>query len=285
MASHREILKTSRRARRKKYLRRSIVIVFLFLLTLFSVVWYVWNTPTFSLTRLEIFGNETVSTERLTAAINGVLLGKYLGLFNRGVNWFYPRAALPAALRRQFPELSVITASNFSFGTLRIEVKERRPAALWCEGEEGACYFMDNTGLLYSPAPRFSNTPLFTLIGSPLPIPIGNRPLPVAAFESLLNLRGALNRLLQITPDFADQTIDSVSLIKTVDYVFNVRNARQEPRGWRLLVARRDSLAVIGPRLTASFSAPAFIVEYRDSDTVLESIDVRFDRKVFYKFM
>ncbi|HEY4476906.1 MAG TPA: hypothetical protein VJB69_02935 [Candidatus Paceibacterota bacterium] len=283
MASHREILRINRRARRKKYFRRAVVIILLFLLLLSFVAWYFWNIPSFALTRLIIIGNEKIPTAHLTGVIDGVLSGEYLGLFRRRVNWFYPRTVLLDILHRQFPELALINVASPVFGTLQVVVEERQPVALGC-GED-QCYFVDNSGLFYAPAPQFSNAPLFTLTGFSSPISVGSRPLPMADFEHLLNLRATINRLLQTAPEFANQTVDKVSLGAPVDYNFNIRNIRQDSHGWYLLVARRDSLVVVGSRLVATLSSPAFLAEYDLLTSALESLDIRFERKVFYKFM
>src|SRR3990167_11487954 len=166
MVSHHEILKANRRARQKRFLRRGASIAILVTLVLSFGGWYLWNRPTFALTKILIMGTERVSREQINKVADNVLAGQYWGLWRRRVNWFYPRTALLIALRREFPELATIEAANLSFGTLRINVAERQPAALWC-GEK--CYFMDNTGLLYASAPEFSNDPFFTLLGPPLP--------------------------------------------------------------------------------------------------------------------
>ena len=228
MASHREILKANRRARRKRYFRRSVTVVIFFAIILLIGGWYLWNHPSFVLTRIIVVGTEII------------------------------------------------------WGTPRIEVSERRPAALWCDSD---CYYLDSTGLVYSPAPQFSNNPLLVLTGLSLPIPIGSRPLAISDFEHLLKVRAAINRLLQTAPDLAGQTIEAVSLTEPVDYTFNVRNVRLMSVGWRLLTVRRDPVETIVSRLAAAFSAPAFLAAYRLSGVTFDYLDIRFDRKVFYKFM
>ena len=282
MASHREILKANRRARRKRYFRRSMTVGFLILLILLFGSWYFWNSSFFSLTNIAVTGTETISVERLVQAVNNVLGEKYLNLFSRRVNWFYPRMKLLAELHRQFPGLLEINVTNFLWGTLRVEISERQPVALWCDGD---CYYLDSTGLVYSPAPQFSNNPFLLLTDIALPTPLGSRPLAISDFQHLLEARSALNQLLQTAPEFAGQTIDAVSLAEPVDYAFNVRNVRLAPTGWRLLTARQDSIETIVSRLVAAFSTPSFLTEYRLSSTTLDYLDIRFDHKVFYKFM
>jgi len=289
MASHREILKTNRRARRKRYFRRSVTASLLAILILLFGGWYFWNSPLFALTNVAVTGAAPALVERLTQTVNDVLARQYLGLFHQRVNWFYPSAALLAILRQQFSELATISITNPSWGTLRIEVSARWPAALWCAGD---CYYLDSTGLAYSSAPQFSNNPLLVLTGLSLAMPIGSRPLAISDFEYLLQTRTMINQLLQTVPDLAGQTIEAVSLAEPIDYTFNIRNVRLTSGGWRLLIVRRDTVETIASRLVAAFSAPAFLAEYHSSSSTrggasaaLGYLDIRFDRKVFYKFV
>ena len=282
MAQAREILKAKHRAKRKRYWRRVGLGGFLVVIILALGGWYLWNTPLLALTQVTVIGAEKVPVERLTAVVENALAGQYLGLFNRRVNWFYPREIILKSLRRQVPELALINVTNPSLGTLRVEVTEHRPVALWCEEE--ICYFIDQSGLIYSPAPHFSNSPLTTLTGSRLPIPIGSRPLPTSDFESLRDLETTINQQLQTTADFSFQQIETVTLVEPVDYVFGIRNIRQQSYGWQLFVARQTPIATTLSRLTLALASPVFLTDYHSATTSLASIDVRFDRKVFYKF-
>ncbi|MFH1170073.1 MAG: hypothetical protein V1704_00695 [Candidatus Vogelbacteria bacterium] len=283
MAQAREILKANRRAKRKQYWRRMIMATILIVVVLTLGGWYLWNIPALALTRIVVVGAKKISTERLTSAIEKILAGQYLGLFNHRVNWFYPREIILKSLPQRFPELALVNVTNPSVGTLRVEVVERQPTALWCE-EKPTCYFIDQTGLIYAPAPYFSNSPLVTLTGPALPIPIGSRPLPISNFESLRALELTINQQLQTNNDLAFQMIEAVALAEPVDYVFEVRNRRQQSHGWQLLVARQTPIATALSRLTSALASPAFLADYHSATTSLESIDVRFGRKVFYKF-
>ncbi|MEK7621657.1 MAG: hypothetical protein AAB415_00595 [Patescibacteria group bacterium] len=283
MASHREILRANRRARQKRLFRRSALLIILALLILAFVLWYLWDSSFFALNHISIINAKMIPAERLTAVVNEVLAPKYFKLFPRPVNWFYPRAAIVANLREQFPELAAVKVSNPSWGTLQIEIAERRAVALWCQEE--ICYAIDQTGLLYTPAPRFSNDAIFTLTGPALPIQIGSRPLSISQFQQLLELRAAINRQLEINPDFTGQTVITVSLSEPVDYFFEVRDTRLEVKSWRLLVARADASDIIISRLLATFSSGAFLTEYRLLLSQLDSLDLRFRRRIFYKFV
>lgn len=283
MPSHREILKANRRARRKKYFRRGVVVTVLAMVLLSIGFWYFWNSPSFSLTHIVISGENKLPEEDLLQVIDKVLTPKSLGLLSRRVNWFYPREELRQELAEQFPELLSIEVTNSSFGTLWVEVTERQPVALWCQ--ELKCYFLDETGLLYSPAPTFSNSPFLTLTGGALPLPIGSRPISISNFKHLLNLRSGINQSLRNVPTFSAQTVNTVSISEPVDYTFGVRDLRRETKTWRLLVARQNSATSTSLRLRVALTTPSFLTEYQLASTTLDFLDVRFDRKVFYKFM
>jgi hypothetical protein len=283
MAQAREILKAKRRAKRKQYWRRVIIVAVLVIAVLVLGGWYLWNMPFFALTQITVIGAEKIPLERLTATVENNLAGRYLGLFSRRVNWFYPREIILQSLRQQFPELTAVRVTNPTLGTLRVEVAERRPTALWCEENE-RCYFIDQTGLIYASAPLFSNFPLVTFTGPTLPIPIGSRPLPISDFDFLRDLEANINQQLQANADLAHQVIEAVALAEPVDYVFAVRSVRQQSNRWQLLVARQVPITTTVSRLTSALASPAFLADYHSATTSLESIDVRFDRKVFYKF-
>ena len=283
MPSHREILKANRRARRKKYFRRSIVVTLLAVSLLSVGFWYSWNAPFFALTHIVVSGEDKVPESDLLSTIDEVLAPSYLSLLSRRVNWFYPRQELKQRLTTEFPELFSIEIANSSFGTLWVEVAERKPVALWCQ--ESGCYFIDETGLLYSRAPHFSNAPLFTLTGESLPLPIGSRPLPTSQFASLLQLKSKIDQSLAANPAFAKQTVNAALLSQPVDYSFSIRDLRREAESWELLAVRETSAVTTSLRLEAALATPSFLTEYNLASTTLDFLDVRFGRKVFYKFM
>lgn len=133
-----------------------------------------------------VSGNSVVTTDELTHYIRDELSGRRLALFSRKNAFIYPKSAIVAGVYDRFTRVRDVDIGLKEINTLAVTVEERTPHALWCGdgsvfvdedrgiavGEtpaqgsgEQQCYFLDDTGFIYGPAPHFTGYVFFTYYG------------------------------------------------------------------------------------------------------------------------
>lgn len=147
-----------------------------------SLVWLMQH-ESMQIHSVEVFGATAISEEEVVAKVDEKLAGTYLSIIPRQNILFYPKADITAAVSQAFPRAKDITVSRRGLGDIEISFTERKPAALWCgdivpyleRGNDtvssynediGMCYFIDETGFIFSAAPRFTGSPLPRYFGS-----------------------------------------------------------------------------------------------------------------------
>lgn len=111
-----------------------------------------------------ISGNTVTDGALIEDVARGELLGKYLWLFPKENSFLFPAKTVEQSLLSEFSRVKSVSVSREGFETMRIAVVERKPQALWCEGFEPFlsgenstdCYFVDESGFIFSRAPQFS---------------------------------------------------------------------------------------------------------------------------------
>lgn len=125
-------------------------------------------------TDIEVSGLSSLPPQELISFARERMQGNYLSLFAKDDIFLYPRAAIAAALARQYPTLRQIDVHARDFHTVELVAAERQPAALWCPSspdssgsstQGGACSYLDEQGLIYAPAPSFSDDPYVSYSG------------------------------------------------------------------------------------------------------------------------
>lgn len=235
-----------------------------------------------SIGTIEVKGAATVSAEEVKSLATEFLAGKYAYLFPKASALLYPAAALEGAIVARFPRVAAADARLLSPTALSISLTERTPHALLCsprpegEGEEGKeptepatpCYFLDETGFVFSKAPEFSGTPFFRYESwASAEDPVGTFFLPAERFREL---------------DF---------------FVASVRSAGTDPVSLALLPEGDVSLALSGGARILFSEAQDLAEVFENLQAVLSSevvkeqgvlsldyLDLRFGNKVFYKF-
>lgn len=117
-------------------------------------VWYVTRLPVFTISDISIEGGETVSHEDLRDVVEQELSGSYLLLIPYRFAYFYPEERIHEALS-SVARVHNVSMERVSNTKLAITFDEYVPYALLCESgfESAQCYFLDDTGYAFSPAP------------------------------------------------------------------------------------------------------------------------------------
>lgn len=149
--------------RRRKFLLKFLALVFSLIIILVSIV-VISRLDYFKITKINISGSETVSSEDLENIVKDKISGSYFWLLPKDSSLFYPKGAIKKSLLNRFSRLGNVAVSLENLNDLKIAVEEKKPYATWCVlgGAESNwifsndCYFMDESGSIFSKAPEFS---------------------------------------------------------------------------------------------------------------------------------
>ncbi len=159
------------RARRRRRRTIGAGIVAAAVCALFGIAIWFSHAPFLTVDRVSALGLRTVDAAALEGVVREELKGRYGYIFSRNNILLYPKSDITAALKEKFPQFKVVEVFAQDFSTLTVQVVEREPAALWCDG---SCYFMDEDGVVYAPAPRFNAETMVTYRG-----PVSGNKLPM----------------------------------------------------------------------------------------------------------
>jgi hypothetical protein len=264
-------------ARRELRHRRIILLAVGFALVVVGLV-MLSRLDSLTIRSVEI-ADETVTTAReLQTVADMVLDGNWLLLFPRRNSLLYPEETLKAAVIAAFPRVSDVTIKRPNAHTLVLSLSEREPYALWCEGsaDEGAhgvCYFLDHEGVVFARAPEFSGPSYFTyhgaLSGTASTTPMGGRFMEIGQFKQILEF-------LDVLGTFGDKPL-SFSISKDGhDYEVGLTD------GLRILFSPESDFTLTLENIRSTLASEA-IQDAAKQGKALDSIDVRFGNRVYYK--
>lgn len=152
MSRHR-VVRSPRLVRKKhQKMERRVVLITALSLLVIGGCFYLFSRPEFRITSVEVSGQVRVSEDSVRANIAEEMQGSYFGIIPKTHTLLYPKSILKEALLDGFPALSAVSISLRNLHTLHVFVEERDPKALWCVTEE-ECFFIDETGFVFAPAP------------------------------------------------------------------------------------------------------------------------------------
>jgi len=179
--SRHDILSSPQRKKRKR--RRILFKVALSFLALVLLIgcmsWFAHQDYT-RIADIEIEGNKVISSEEISKIAHEEISGKYAWLFPKNNIFIYPKNHLIQKLSDEFSRFSEVDITIVESDLIKVSVAERSPYALWC-GEEysgeprdvlGKCYFLDDTGYIFTIAPPISENVYFEFYG-PVLLPEG----------------------------------------------------------------------------------------------------------------
>ena len=153
-----------RRNRLITYLVTSVVLI----VCLCVGLSYFFSLSSFEITSVKIFGADEDITPVLQQTATELIQGSYLGIFKRSSALIYPKGKIISTLTARSPRISSVAITRDGWHTLIITIGQKTPRALvcaslpdWNEGTLSAdslnqCYFADETGYIFEPAPSFS---------------------------------------------------------------------------------------------------------------------------------
>ena len=117
---------------------------------------------------IQIFGVEpSVASSTEKVAWNSIQ-GRYLGILQRANTLIYPKQSIISAIKEQYPNVDSVSIKRDTWNDLIVTISLKVPEAIVCTnlpdwdgdqlsvGSSDSCYFADQTGLLFGPAPIVS---------------------------------------------------------------------------------------------------------------------------------
>lgn len=257
-----------RASQKKRYKRagaKALFFVFLFVALIGGLAWGS-HYKKLQLVEVEIGGAKVIRNADIKAVALEAVQGNYFYLFSKANSFIYPREGIKAHILKEFPRLQYVALETQGLDTLRVDVVEREPYALWCQKREvEECWFMDEGGYIFDIAPSFSG-------------------------DAYTRFYSVLDRDTIAGP-FADQeTFSYVKEITSILHSFNFevvsfsfldgRDIRVETKEGAFLIDSEDEKKAVLENLKAVLASDVFEGE---SDQEIDYIDLRFGNKVYYK--
>jgi len=249
--------------------------VFLIVAGVVGVLSFLFSFEPIRIDAIFIEGNSVVTVDELRLFVREKLNGSYFFLFPRESIFLYSRGEIERGVLSAFPKVKTAEVRFEDFQSILLIVSERHPFALWCgefpASESDICYFLDETGFMYTQAPDFSGDAFFRYYGSLREssgtegVLIGSHFLPPPEWNAVVFF---LKTLADI-----GLSISSLTLRDDFDYELSLTD------NTRLLVGRGQDLTEVARSIEAAFYSDE-LIKKRGS---LDYIDFRFGNKVYYK--
>jgi cell division septal protein FtsQ len=147
----------SRRRDRESSVRLQIIIggvLSVFILLVFTGVWYVTRLPSVTIQTITVTGGETIESSTIQNAAKEVLNGSYLRLIPYSFFFTYPHDAITSTIET-IDRVESVEVKRTDRTTLEITFTEFKPYALWCMREEiPTCFFLNEKGYAFAESPQ-----------------------------------------------------------------------------------------------------------------------------------
>ena len=278
-----------RRVHSDRYLRRKrlkrILSWFLFAVLIAGFV-YAMNQPYFFLKEVRISGNQSISESSLLAEVQDHLSGSWMGIIPRKNLFFYGTSALSERLKTAYPKI-YSTDIQTHVNELSIEIHERDSHSLWCVDKEyesvfdEECYFADQHGLWYMRAPYFSDNVFSKIYLDP-------RVKSIIQGEHFLEGTGFSDLFVFIDELKSDYGVDIRKIIfrRQGDVEIHLDALLDTPLRNTSIIHfnTKDSYERIHRNIGIVLDQKDFLDDFKTRPQALESVDVRFDGRIFYRF-
>ncbi len=259
---------TRLRARRNKQANlRKRGVIFLWVLFLLLILSYViFLSPIFKIEQIKISGNEVVSNQEIIQSLDKFRFKNLLGFFNYDNLFLVTEKRLNQAIIGDLHRISEIKLSKRIFKkTVTLTVTERKEAGIFCKQK---CYYIDNSGVIFETAPETSGVLILTIKDeAPGEVQEGKKVIDQQLIEKFFNVQNYLTQRLNL---------------KALDFVINsdtFKNVKVNTNeGWYILF---DQSGDFEKQLQALELSLAQAV--KEDRTNLEYIDLRVDKRVYYK--
>ena len=254
--SHEEYL----RKKRNRKLWRFIVVVLLVVLIV-GVASYISHRQELRISKVELNGGILVTQSDIESKTLTHLYGSYFWLFSKGNSFWYPKGDLEDYLRQTFKRIDSIDIHLKGLKTLVINIKERKPFAIWCntptasttvqklENGSEECYFIDQNSTIFAKAPYFSGDAYFKYYGL-ISLPVGSSPIGMEYVASTTEF----GEISDFVSKVKDLSVHPLYMVAKNANEFSIIIAG----GGEIYLDLKEPLSVVGQNLEALLRTPTF---------------------------
>jgi cell division septal protein FtsQ len=274
-------LKEAKKKKQHVLRNRTLLYTFLSIAILVGVVFLLrWNK--LLIQTVQVSGAKTADSGAMEAVVKNDIAGRYLWVFPKSNFLIYPKSKIKADLAKEFPVLKNISISVNGSQTLSVTVDERQGKYMWCGNDpatttaQSRCYFMDDSGYIFGPAPYFSGSVYFKFFGN-----VGSTtPSGVDFFPDIFS------KLVSFQQSAADIGVNITSILAkdNGDIEFYLASSVPPPNGPKILINTDADLAKEIQNLQAALATDPLQTNFKTKYSSLQYIDLRYGDKVYYKF-
>lgn len=276
---------TSRRARGRQidiYFERTAQ-AFLLVTAFFVFATWLSHRPTFYVTELVIEGLQVIEPTQVERISGDALSSQFFSRIFRNNMLLYPRARVLREIMALDTRIAAVALSFDSRNSLRITVREYTPAALLCRGGDSnevdiattstsierveQCYYADDRGYVFAHAPLWSGHPYVTFVSSGTEATLRTFILPGDEHVLVNQFLSSLSAI--------DLRPHTVTMLGNND--FRIETALS----WDILWSSKKDPQKSTENLALVLNALKSKSEKDQQE--LETIDLRFGNKIFYK--
>jgi cell division septal protein FtsQ len=259
-----DILASSKKIRRKRLLLKYMVISFCFLAVATGMV-KLFYLSKFRVQKISIKGNIVLKEEEIKLKVLDSINGKYFHIFPEDNILIIPKKKIAENLLSGFPRLKKVSLAIDMPDILFLEIKERKPAALFCQGEN--CAFLDEDGFVFEKSPFFSDGVFLKFFDERETV---DKKL---SFQLISEIQ--YKKLIEFAEFVSKENIKIYKIILEKNELYKLYTSET----WYIILNSEND-----PRAAFENLKTALGEQIKDKREKLEYIDLRLENKIFYKY-
>jgi hypothetical protein len=275
-----------RRKRRWKRLR-AFFVAFLIAIILTSVVIFIRN-PLFLIKDVSVSGTQVIHDNDVKKVTEDSLSGFFAWLLPKRSSFLFNKNKLEEKLEVAFPRIAKVVVSKEGYKKINIEITERSSVYLWCEDSPSGpiintenCYYVDDTGYIFSKAPFFSGTIYFRFFG-----PRENLKEDGSVVGTQVFMPDDMARVVRFKESLEEAGLMPIGLSlyedKSEASFFIFDGSKSIPP--RIIFNVKDDLVALAENVKVAIVAEPLASRILNEKDSLLYLDLSYDGKVYYKF-
>lgn len=263
--------KSSKKGRQQMRVNWKLIVLIVGGLILITGIVLLVRLPKTQVGTIEVSGVNVVDPGDVSEFVKNKLQGNILGVLPKTSIFLISTHRLENEIKMAFPRLQTVVVNRKSFSSITVNVTEYQGVYLWCV-DQATCYFMDQNGMVFAPAPYFSgNAYPKIFIGSLQPLPFqAVTPAQISSISLIIDHLGSLS----IAPsEFHYITTHELD-------IYFIHNSQQAMVLFDPSMDTYDQLTALFTGLRTEPLAS----EFHTPTKILQYIDLRFLDRVVYKF-